>query len=349
MKILVINCGSSSIKAELIDTKSKKTESHLAAERINDKPQISLNGKHIDCNESGHEAVLKILFKLFKNEKINGVGHRVVHGGDIYDRATLINDAVIEDIEQLSSLAPLHNPMNLLGIREAIKAFPKLVQVAVFDTSFHQTIPRRARTYALPEDLRKKHKLRRFGFHGTSHKYVAKLAAAELKQNWRELRLITCHLGNGASVSAVEYGRSVETSMGMTPLEGLVMGTRAGDIDAGLILHLMRHENMSADDVDRLLNKESGLKGLSGIGNDMRDIIEKASTGDEACRMALQVFTHRIRKYIGAYASTLKRNIGRRIMAGYVLNSHFDWQSPWLICLYPLLNTTNKLYSFFFF
>ncbi|HIF14037.1 MAG TPA: acetate/propionate family kinase, partial [Bacteroidetes bacterium] len=211
MKILVINCGSSSIKAELIDTKSKKTESRLAAERINDIAQISLNGKHIDCNESGHEAVLKIIFELFKNEKINGVGHRVVHGGDIYDRATLINDAVIEDIEQLSPLAPLHNPMNLLGIRESIKAFPKLVQIAVFDTSFHQTMPRRARTYALPEDLRKKHKLRRFGFHGPSHKYVAKVAAAELKQNWRELRLITCHLGNGASVCAVEYGRSVET------------------------------------------------------------------------------------------------------------------------------------------
>lgn len=305
MRILVINCGSSSIKGAIINSKSRETELKLDIERVNDNPRMELNGKPIECQGKGHEQLLQQAFSLLREYDISGIGHRVVHGGAFFDRSVVIDDNVKSKIDSLSSLAPLHNPMNLMGIKEAEKAFPALPQLAVFDTSFHHTLPNRAKTYPLPKELRQKHGLKRYGFHGTSHKYVAMVASEIIGQNWRELRIISCHLGNGASVTAVEYGRSVETSMGMTPLEGLVMGTRSGDIDAGLLMYLMRHEGLSIDDTDHLLNKESGLKALSGAGSDMRDIIDKASAGDEDSRMALQVFTHRLRKYIGAYAAIM--------------------------------------------
>ena len=233
---------------------------------------------------------------------IGAVGHRVVHGGTEFKAATRITPKVIEAIEALVPLAPLHNPNNLAGIRAALELLPDVPHVAVFDTAFHATLPRRARLYGLPHELADKG-YQRFGFHGTSHEFVAKRAAENIEGDIRDLRIITCHLGSGASICAVEYGRSVETSMGMTPLEGLVMGTRSGDLDPGMILALMRDEGMSVDEVDELLNRRSGLAGLSGVGNDMRDIERRAAEGDEHCRMALHVFCHRVRKYIGAYTA----------------------------------------------
>ena len=309
MNILVINCGSSSIKAAVINAHNGSSVLTMKVERIHDKALITINGTSVDCPDSGHEAVLNFALPLIKkhlgDQKLSGVGHRVVHGGDKFDMPVLIDAEVENVIKNVSVLAPLHNPVNLLGITVAQKVFADLPHVAVFDTSFHQTMPRRAVTYALPKHLREKHSIRRYGFHGTSHEYVANLAAKHLKADLKTLRIITCHLGNGSSIAAVEYGRSVETSMGMTPLEGLVMGTRSGDVDPGALIHLANEEEMSVYELNQMLNKKSGLTGLSGVGNDMRDIIEKSSDGDDDCRLALQVFTHRLRKYIGAYSAVM--------------------------------------------
>jgi acetate kinase len=312
MNILVINCGSSSIKSEIINSKTGKRIIEMTMERISDaNPELffSDDNNKILCPESGHEAALRfalpLLIEKLKETPINGVGHRVVHGGSKFDQPIIINSEVEAAIESLFSLAPLHNPPNLLGIRISREFFSNVPHVAIFDTSFHQTLPSRAYTYALPKALREKYGIRRYGFHGTSHKYVAEQAAKALSTDLKDLRIISCHLGNGASITAVEYGRSVETSMGLTPLEGLVMGTRAGDIDAGILLHIAREEGMTFDQLDKMLNKDSGLKGLSNAGNDMRDIINKAAEGDEDCRIALQVFTHRLRKYIGAYTAVM--------------------------------------------
>lgn len=312
MKILVINCGSSSVKSEIIESKNGKRFAEMTIDRISDaKPVLKFAGdeKVYECPESGHEACLKfaipLLLSKLNGEKLSGVGHRVVHGGSKFSQPVIIDEAVEAAIEALFSLAPLHNPANLKGIRIAKEILPDIPHAAIFDTAFHQTLPKRAYTYALPKSLREKHGIRRYGFHGTSHQYVAELAAKALGEDLNNIRIISCHLGNGASVAAVEYGRSVETSMGLTPLEGLVMGTRAGDTDAGILLHIAREENLSIDDLDRILNRESGLKGLSDNSNDMRDIIEKASQGNEDCRLALQVFAHRLRKYIGAYAAIM--------------------------------------------
>jgi len=312
MKILVINCGSSSVKAEIIDNNSGKRVAEMSIDRISDsKPVLKFSGEDnsIECPEPGHEACLQFaipqLIGKIGTAKISGVGHRVVHGGSRFAQPTLIDTEVEAAIESLFSLAPLHNPANLKGIRIAREIFSDLPHVAIFDTSFHQTLPTRAYTYALPKVLREKHGIRRYGFHGSSHQYVANLAAKAMNSELKDLRIISCHLGNGASVCAIEYGRSVETSMGLTPLEGLVMGTRAGDTDPGILLHIARAEGMSIDELDKMLNRESGLIGLSNHSNDMRDIIDKAASGDEDCRLALLVFAHRLRKYIGAYAAVM--------------------------------------------
>lgn len=309
MNILVINCGSSSVKAAVINGETGNNLLTMNIERVLDKPLVHINETTLECVEVGHEAVLNFALPLVKKylgtDSLDGVGHRVVHGGDKFDTPVLIDETVEQAIKDVSGLAPLHNPVNLLGITVARTIFNDLPHIAVFDTSFHQTMPKRAVQYALPKQLRDKHGLRRYGFHGTSHEYVAELAAEYMQADLNALRVITCHLGNGASVTAVEYGRSVETSMGMTPLEGLVMGTRSGDVDPGILLHVAREEEMSMKDLDQLLNKKSGLVGLSGLSNDMRDIIEKSTDGDENCRLALQVFTHRLRKYIGAYAAVM--------------------------------------------
>lgn len=311
MHILVINCGSSSIKAAVVHHQTGERVGQLKVERLGQeaRAQASLNGAKAQSCPDAHAQALdvwipKMLKELPAGVEVTGVGHRVVHGGEKFAHPVRIDDEVIAALEELIPLAPLHAPANLSGIHTAQKMMPDVPHVAVFDTAFHSTIPRRARTYAIPESVAKAHGIRRYGFHGTSHAYVAQKAADFIDEDVRNLRIITCHLGSGCSIAAVEYGRSIETSMGMTPLEGIVMGTRSGDLDPGAILHLLRSE-MNVDEVDRMLNKESGLAGLSGVGHDMRDIEHRAAQGDEACRTAIQVFCHSVRKYIGAYAAVM--------------------------------------------
>ncbi|MEO1653413.1 MAG: acetate/propionate family kinase, partial [Bacteroidota bacterium] len=312
MEILVINCGSSSLKADLIEAQTGQRLLSLRIDRVHsNQPSIHFSDEKEAqiANVSGHAALLKIAFPRLLEKidpaRIKGLGHRVVHGGSKFDEPVIIDEAVEQKIEELSSLAPLHNPPALLAIKVARSFFSQIPHIAVFDTAFHATLPNRARQYALPKDISEQYGIRRFGFHGTSHQFVAERAAKYLSTDLRNLRLITCHLGSGASVCAVEYGRSVETSMGMTPLEGLVMGTRSGDLDPGIILHLLKEGNMSAEEIDTLLNQQSGLEGISGVGNDMRDIVEAAAEGNESARRAIHVFAHRLRKYIGAYAAVM--------------------------------------------
>ena len=291
MHVLVINAGSSSLKLAILDPHTGARAAAATVERI---------------PAGGHAAALEgALPGLLAEATPTAVGHRVVHGGELFTAPTTLDDAAVEALESLVPLAPLHVPANLAGIRAARALLPDLPHIAVFDTAFHSTLPNRARRYALPQELADRHGVRRYGFHGPSHGYVAARAAAWMDCPIEQLRIITCHLGNGASATAVEYGRSVETSMGMTPLEGLVMGTRSGDVDAGAILHIGREEGLDLDALDRMLNKESGLAGLSGVGNDLRDIEEGAAKGDERCRAALHALCHRLRKYIGAYAAVM--------------------------------------------
>lgn len=312
MNILVINCGSSSVKAEVIDTIHGRRLLEMNISRIgSEKPSLSFSdeAESRECPGPDHKSALSYSLMMLKSKtdrmELSGVGHRVVHGGAHFTEPVQITAGVERKIDELSELAPLHNPVNLIGIEIARIHWPFLPHIAVFDTAFHSTLPRRAQAYALPGELVEKHGIRRYGFHGTSHQYVAREAAKQLGLDLRDLRLITCHLGNGSSVCAVEYGRSIETSMGMSPLEGLVMGTRSGDVDPGVLIHIMREEGLDAEGLDTLLNRESGLKGLSGVGNDLRDIESRAAEGDDRCRLAIQVFAHRLRKYIGAYAAVM--------------------------------------------
>lgn len=290
MKVLVINCGSSSVKYQLIDTATSEALRQGVVERIGD------NGKT-------HKAAVAEILEQLESSTPEAVGHRVVHGGERFHDATLIDDEVVTAIEECIPLAPLHNPANLAGIRIAREALPSLPHVAVFDTAFHRRLPRRAKHYAIDVDLASRLGIRRYGFHGPSHSYVARRAAEYLERDLKELRLITLHLGNGASACAVELGTSVETSMGLTPLEGLVMGTRCGDIDPGAVLQMVRE--LGVDETDRILNRESGLAGLSGLGNDLRDIEEQAAAGNDRARLAITVYAHAVRRYIGAYAAAM--------------------------------------------
>lgn len=301
MQILVLNAGSSSLKVDLLDAHTGARRASLRAQRLGT-PQASyrLGEEELALPDADHTAVLKAALPTLTVHPIDAVGHRVVHGGAAFTRPTPLDAEVLQAIAAMEPLAPLHIPANLAGIKAARALLPELPHIAVFDTAFHSTLPRRARSYAIPQELG----YRRYGFHGPSHLYVSQRAAEHLEADPRELRIITCHLGNGASVSAVEYGRSIETSMGHTPLEGLVMGTRSGDLDPGILLDMLR-SGKTVDEVDHLLNRSSGLAGLSGVGNDLRDIENRAADGDEACRLAIQVLTHRLRKYIGAYAAVM--------------------------------------------
>ena len=292
MNVFVVNSGSSSVKYQLIDVATGKSLLSGSVERIG------------DGGPADHTVALQGVLAELEGQDVSAVGHRVVHGGSLFDAATLITPVVEEAIERLSALAPLHNPANLLGIRAARAALPDVPHVAVFDTAFHQTMPPAAYTYAIPRELAEKHGVRRYGFHGTSHKYVSERAALFLDRPLESLRTIVLHLGNGASVTAVDGGRSVDTSMGLTPLQGLVMGTRSGDLDPAVLVHLHRVAGLSVDDLDTLLNKKSGLLGLTGSG-DMRDVQEAASNGEQAALDALAVWRHRIRHYIGAYAAVM--------------------------------------------
>ena len=319
MQVLVLNCGSSSIKFQLSDVDTGTVTSHGIVARIGEMgAYLQVDGprgrwrheRAITSHAEGLEALIAALLgpetgALASLADIRAVGHRAVHGGDLFVESVLITDGVLAKMEECVPLAPLHNPANLVGIREARRLLPGIPQVAVFDTTFHQTMPPKAFRYAIPQKYHGEHHVRRYGFHGTSYRYVCARAAAMLSRDLAELRLVACHLGNGCSIAAVAGGRSIDTSMGMTPLEGLVMGTRSGDIDAGVVLFLIRQLGMSAESVDHLLNDESGLLGLSGIGNDMRVITERAEAGDAECRLALEVFAYRVKKYVGAYAAAM--------------------------------------------
>jgi len=320
MKILVINCGSSSIKYQLFEMEDERLLARGLVEKIGEEKSVvnhAADGKTLRYEASipNHETAFGHIGKALMDpasgviaspDDIDAIGHRVVHGGEAFVASTLITDEVLATIQEFSDLAPLHNPPNLVGIRSAAKVFPGKPQVAVFDTAFHQTMPRHAYIYALPYDLYAKARVRRYGFHGTSHRFVTMRAAQMLGVPLDQFYAITCHLGNGCSMAAVANGRSVDTTMGLTPLEGLVMGTRSGDIDPAIIFYLARTNAYPLHAIDELLNKKSGLLGLSGVSNDMRTLLEVAPTHERA-RLALDVFCYRIRKYIGAYLAALGR------------------------------------------
>ncbi|MCP5162081.1 MAG: acetate/propionate family kinase [Hahellaceae bacterium] len=291
MQILVINCGSSSVKYQVIEVSDGKV-------------LVSGTLENVGGNVTYENALGRVLEEA-SEYKIDAVGHRVVHGGAYFTHATLIDDDVINRIEACARFAPLHNPANVAGIKASRLVLSNVPHVAVFDTAFHSRMPEHAYTYAIDSDISEREGIRRYGFHGTSHAYVAQQAAEFLERPLDELRLISLHLGNGASACAIEFGHSVDTSMGMTPLEGLVMGTRCGDIDAGVVMSLLRTGEYDVDGLDRLLNKEAGLKGVSGISHDLREVEEAAAAGNERARLAIQLFVYRARKYIGAYAAAM--------------------------------------------
>ncbi|HQM51694.1 MAG: acetate kinase [Candidatus Aureabacteria bacterium] len=320
MKILVLNSGSSSIKYQVFDIDSRETllakglieriglKNSAVAHSVSEKPPFSRTGEIRD-----HTVAIEEILSLLTHpeqgvvrdlREIEGVGHRIVHGGEKFAESVLVDDAVYAAIKECVELAPLHNPPNLLGIEACRKLLPGVPQAAVFDTAFHQTMPPRAYAYAIPYRMYLTHKIRRYGFHGTSHMYVSREAARLLARPLESLKIVTCHLGNGCSVAAVDSGVSVDTSMGFTPLEGLVMGSRSGDLDPYVPLYLMERERMGISEMSDLLNKKSGLVGICGK-KDMRDIIEDARAGSKAALLAIEVFTYRVAKYIGAYAAAM--------------------------------------------
>ncbi|KOS69487.1 acetate kinase [Lysinibacillus contaminans] len=317
-KVLAVNAGSSSLKFQLFNMPQEEVLLKGLLERIGqEKSQLVLtvNGEKIkkELPIPNHDVAVEIVLrelvetKVLKSlDELHGVGHRVTHGGELFAESAIINDDVIEKIDSLSDLAPLHNPANLAAIKAFFKVLPNIHAVAVFDTAFHQTMPKSSYLYSLPFEYYENFGIRKYGFHGTSHKYVAQRAAVMLRKPLEQLRLISCHLGNGSSIAAIEYGKSIDTTMGFTPLAGLTMGTRSGDIDPALIPYIMEKTEKSADEVVEILNKKSGLLALSGISSDLRDIEEAADKGDERANLALEVFASRIHKYIGSYAARMR-------------------------------------------
>ncbi|MDE7297241.1 MAG: acetate kinase [Lachnospiraceae bacterium] len=319
MKILVINCGSSSLKYQLIDSETEKAIAVGLCERIGIDGRLVhtpagseklIFEKALPDHDAAVQAVLSALTDkehgvIDSLAEIGAVGHRVVHGGERFTKSAVIDDAVIQAIRECSDLAPLHNPANLIGIDACRKLMPGVPMVAVFDTAFHQTMPKKAYTYALPYEYYEKYKIRRYGFHGTSHSYVSRRAAEIAGLDYENSKIIVCHLGNGASVSAVLNGCSVDTSMGLTPLEGLIMGTRSGDIDPAIIEFIAKKEQKTLDEIMTLLNKKSGVYGLSGVSSDFRDLEAAATDGNERAKDAVEAFVYRTAKYIGAYTAAM--------------------------------------------
>jgi acetate kinase len=314
--ILVINCGSSSLKYRFFDTSNEDDDFRGAIEKIGSERAVHTwieegGKKSAELGRLTHkeafDAMSSVLSEVLarKGKEITLVGHRVVHGGNVFEGSVIIDEAVISAIESLSPLAPLHNPINLIGIREAANHFPNVPQVAVFDTSFHHTLAPYAYLYGLPYHFFEEDNIRRYGFHGMSHSYVSRKAAEFLKRPFNSLEIVSCHLGNGASVCAVDHGRSVDTSMGFTPLDGLVMGTRSGSVDPGALIHIARSRNLSVNELDSLLNESSGLLGISGYTNDMREIETKAAEGDSRSILAVKTFAYQVKKHIGAYAAAM--------------------------------------------
>ena len=320
MIVFVINCGSSSLKYQLIDMTKETVMAKGLVERIGMDGSIL---KHSPADKDtveftpaipDHKVAIQLVIDALIDEnhgvikkmsEINAVGHRVVHGGERFTDSMLITSDVIAGIEACCEIAPLHNPPNLHGIRACMELMPEVPQVAVFDTAFHQTMPKTAFLYGLPYEMYVKYGLRRYGFHGTSHRYVAQKAAEMMGEHMSDLRIITCHLGNGASLTAIKYGKSVDTSMGYTPLEGLIMGTRSGEIDPAIIPFLMEKENMDAQQIDNLLNRQSGILGISGVSSDFRDLEAAANDGDERSQLAIDIFAYKVRKYIGGYVAAM--------------------------------------------
>jgi acetate kinase len=320
MKILVLNCGSSSIKYQLFDMTSGVVLAKGIVEKIGlkgsflknerfDGDKVKLEGEILD-----HQTGIEYLLGMMVSEKrgvikelteIDAVGHRLVHGGERFKGSCYLDDVTIKGVEDCSDLAPLHNPANLKGIYAMKTVLPDVPQVGVFDTSFHQTMPDYTFMYALPYSLYKKYGIRRYGFHGTSHSYVSKRACEILNLDYSSQKIITCHLGNGASITAIKDGKSLDTSMGLTPVEGLIMGTRSGDVDAGALTLIMEKEEIDYSSLNTLLNKHSGVLGISGISSDMREVESAAEEGDERAVLALKMYEYRVKKYIGAYAASM--------------------------------------------
>jgi len=323
MKILVLNCGSSSIKYQLLDMSNSETADLLAkglVERIgicngelshktHDDKKHTLT-TDISDHTKGIDLILEALLSpehgvINSLEEISSVGHRVAHGGQYFKESALVTEEVKERIEECIELAPLHNPANLKGILAMEKLMPTVPQVVVFDTSFHQTMEPKSFLYGLPYEYYEKYKVRRYGFHGTSHKYVAKKACKLVGWDWKDKKVISCHLGNGASIAAIKNGKSVDTSMGFTPVEGLMMGTRAGNLDLGALLFIAEKEDLTIQDTNNMINKRSGLLGISGISSDMRDIEKAKEEGNERANYAFEMFIYRVKKFIGAYSAAM--------------------------------------------
>jgi acetate kinase len=320
MKIVVLNCGSSSIKYQLFEMPSQEVLAKGLVDKIglkgslikhwrNDGVEVKLEGEILD-HQAGIEYLLGILisekYGSIRNlEEIQAVGHRVVHAGEKFNGSVYINEAVIDALEECIDLAPLHNPPNLKGIYSITKLLPDIPQVGVFDTAFHQTMPDYVYLYGIPYSLYEKHKIRRYGFHGSSHRYVSQRAAEILGRKMDDLKIITCHLGNGASVAAIKNGKSLDTSMGMTPIEGLMMGTRTGDLDIGAFIQIINKEEIDVPIANTLVNKHSGMLGVSGVSSDMRDVEKAAEQGNKRAQVTLEMYYYRIRKYIGAYAAAM--------------------------------------------
>ncbi len=339
MNILVINCGSSSLKFQLINSESEEVIAKGLCERIGIEGSCLVytpQGGEKQKTESpmaDHTAAIKMVLDALTDEKtgvvkdlaeIGAVGHRIVHGGENFSQATIIDDEVIKAIEDCNDLAPLHNPANLIGIQACRALMPNTPMVCVFDTAFHQTMPEKAYLYGIPYEYYEKYKIRRYGFHGTSHSYVSKRAAQVLGAKYEDLKLIVCHLGNGASVSAVKNGECVDTSMGLTPLEGLIMGTRSGDLDPAIIEFLCHKENKSVDEVLNILNKKSGVLGMSkNLSSDFRDLEDAYLAGDENAVRTMDAFCYRVAKYIGAYTAAMNGVDAICFTAGLGENSPF--------------------------
>ncbi len=320
MKILVINAGSSSLKYQLIDMDNEGVLAKGLCERIgiegsklnhtpNDGEKVVVEKDMKDHSDAIRMVLDALTDKnhgvIASMDEISAVGHRVVHGGEVFNKSVVINDEVKAAVEECIPLAPLHNPANLIGIAACEAAMPGVPQVGVFDTAFHQTMPQSAYMYALPYELYDKYKIRKYGFHGTSHKYVSQEAAKMLGKNPEDIKIITCHLGNGSSITAVDGGKSVDTSMGFTPLAGVCMGTRCGDIDPAIVKFIADQEGKNLEDVDKILNKESGVFGISGVSSDFRDLEAAQGNGCEKSKLALEMFAYSVKKYVGTYMATL--------------------------------------------
>lgn len=320
MKILVVNAGSSSLKYQLIDMTDETVLAKGLCDRIGIPGSLikhkTYDGRSVEkeITMADHKDAIASLIKVLTHEEwgviksldeIKAVGHRVVHGGEKFFKSVIIDDEVMQAIEECVELAPLHNPPNITGIRACQQIMNGVPQVAVFDTAFHQTMPQKAYIYALPYEYYKKYKLRKYGFHGTSHKYVAERAAQILGKPYDKLKIVTCHLGNGSSIAAVDCGKVIDTSMGFTPLDGLAMGTRCGTIDPAVVTFLMNKEGLSAEEMDAIMNKKSGVLAISGVSSDFRDLDDAVDQGNERAALALEVFSYQVKKFIGAYACAM--------------------------------------------